>query len=377
MPVGDALTITYISRLTSTQYEGCVVSVHSDLSGSLPDFTIPALGLASNGYIAGSYSEGGVSFDWYYRANSYTEESFGTIVGVTYGFLNYTGLGITYGTGSDGATNLTGRPTYNNAYFTANGVKSMDSRYGMSSGNPFPLTYHFHAITAPTTEFFCVLEDDSKRTETAGPLVQWMGFGEFESVAGENGFYAIACAYPTEDLLTTSSYGYHTNPAQMFYNNGEQRFPMIPFGGAPTYPHCYIYDVTIGSPWKRIGGPSGQQDASSIDCVWGVQTTQTWKGVRYGDSANSQLQAPLLYPHEFYAVTSTNGHTNRSSNYPSILLGSPNIFRQVKLTYTEHGEVVSDGAENWKCYSCYQREDRTPAHSVVSGYLFGFALRKD
>ena len=337
----------------------------------MPDFTIPALGLASNGYIAGSYSEGGVSFDWYYSSDNYSGEQYGTLIGVAFTNTDYTGLGITYGTGSDGATNLTGRPTWNTPdYFTANGVKSMDSRYGMNSGNPFPLTYHFHAITEPTTEFFCVIEDDSKRTETAGPLVQWMGFGEFESVAGENGFYAIACAYPTTGLLTTNYYGYHTNPAQMFYNNSEQRFPLLPFGGATYYPHCYIYDVTIG-------GPSGQQDTSSIDCVWGAQNTQTWKGVRYADSANSQMQAPLLYPHEFHAVTSTNVYTNSYANYASILLGSPNIFRQVKLTYTEHGEVVSDGAENWKCYSCYQREDRAPAYNVVSGHLLGFALRKD
>jgi hypothetical protein len=247
----------------------------------------------------------------------------------------------------------------------------------MNVGNPFPLTYHFHAITEPTTEFFCVLEDDSRRTETAGPLVQWMGFGEFESVAGENGFYAIACAYPTEDLLTTSSYGYHTSPQHTFYNNNGQRFPMIPFGGSEYTPHCYIYDVTIGSPWKRIGGRFGL-DTSSIDLVWGVGSTQTWKGVRYGDSANSQLQAPLLYPQEFHALTTpTHAAHYADGSYPSMLLGSPNIFRQLKLTYTEHGEVVSDGAENWKCYSCYQREDRAPAYTVVSGYLFGFALRKD
>lgn len=375
-PVDDTMTITYISRLTGN-YQGCVVSVHSELLGSLPDFTIPALNVNGGSYIAGSYSEGGVSFDWYYNGNSYASENNGTIIGVTYEFSDYTGLGITYGTGSDGATNLTGRPTYNTVQFTANGVKSMDSRYGMNGGNPFPLTYHFHAITEPTTEFFCVLEDDSRRTETAGPLVQWMGFGEFESVAGENGFYAIACAYPTEYLLDTPYYGYHTSPAQMFYNNSSQRFPMIPFGGAEYYPHCYIYDVTIGSPWKRIGGPEAGDDNSSLDCVWGVQNTQIWKGVRYGDSANSQLQAPLLYPHEFHALTSTDIRTDVAQYYPSILLGSPNIFRQVKLTYTEHGEVVSDGAENWKCYSCYQREDLTPGSSVVSGYLFGFALRKD
>ena len=119
-------------------------------------------------------------------------------------------------------------------------------------------------------------------------------------------------------------------------------------------------------------------DTSSIDVVWGAQQVQTWKGVRYGDSANSQLQAPLLYPQEFHALTDpTHAAHYADGSYPSMLLGSPNIFRQVKLTYTEHGEVVSDGAENWKCYSCYQREDRTPASSVISGYLFGFALRKD
>lgn len=373
-PLDDTITITYISQPYGNTYEGCVVSVHSQMLGSLPDFTIPALGPAP-GYIAGSYSEGGVSFDWYYRGEGWSGEDY--LIGVAYGFSDYTGLGITYGTGSDGATNLTGRPTWNNQYFTADGVKSMDSRYGMNAGNPFPLTYHFHAITEPTTEFFCVLEDDSKRTETAGPLVQWMGFGEFESVAGENGFYAIACAYPTTGLLTTSYYGYHIGSQYMFYYNSEQRFPMIPFGGAFAYPHCYIYDVTIGSPWKRIGGPTGGLDGSSIDTVWGVNNTQVWKGVRYGDSANSQLQAPLLYPQEFHAVTNPGAATSSYNDYPSILLGSPNIFRQVKLTYTEHGEVVSDGAENWKCYSCYQREDRTPAANVVSGYLFGFALRKD
>jgi hypothetical protein len=374
--LGDIITITYISRLMDNTYEGCVVSVHSELLGSLPDFTIPAVG-SSPDFIAGSYSESGVSFDWYYSGNSYSGEGYGTLIGVTYEGTVHAGLGITYGTGSDGATNLTGRPTYDHAYFTANGVKSMDSRYGMNVGNPFPLTYHFHAITEPTTEFFCVLEDDSRRTETAGPLVQWMGFGEFESVAGENGFYAIACAYPTEDLLTTSSYGYHTSPQHTFYNNNGQRFPMIPFGGSEYTPHCYIYDVTIGSPWKRIGGRFGL-DTSSIDLVWGVGSTQTWKGVRYGDSANSQLQAPLLYPQEFHALTTpTHAAHYADGSYPSMLLGSPNIFRQLKLTYTEHGEVVSDGAENWKCYSCYQREDRAPAYTVVSGYLFGFALRKD
>ena len=247
----------------------------------------------------------------------------------------------------------------------------------MNDGNPFPLNYHFHAITEPTTEFFCVLEDDARRTETAGPLVQWMGFGEFESVAGENGFYAIACAYPTTDLFLLDRYGYHRYASEMFYNHF-QIFPMIPFGGAQYYPHCYIYDVTIGSPWKRIGAAHSGQDASSIDGVWGVQDTQTWKGRRYGDSASSQLQAPLLYPQEFHALTTpTHGAYDADGSYPSMLLGSPNIFRQVKLTYTEHGEVVSDGAENWKCYSCYQREDRAPAYTVASGYLFGFALRKD
>ena len=65
------------------------------------------------------------------------------------------------------------------------------------------------------------------------------------------------------------------------------------------------------------------------------------------------------------------------ANFRAILVGGPNIIRQVNLTYTEHGEVVSDGAENWKCYGGYQREDKAPTSDYISSYLFGFALRKD
>ena len=291
------------------------------------------------------------------------------------------------GHSSDGAGELNGEPDYadlrysymdhEKVFFSRAKLGANNDAYQMYADDIFPLTYHLHASTDPD-EFWCVLEDYAQATVDRGPRVLWMGFGGTQSYADEPGFYAVS-------QVALSTQGDWLYSVQNLGATGSQIWPTLSTVGfsvprlvqaqIPFY-YCkstVVYDTTIGNRYKYFtenantlaGTDSGQLDYNTAQ----LQAPNFRVG---GVSSNPVILAPLLYPvalHQDMEVTGSN--PNRRMPIAQI-----KSLRHIEMDYVTHGEVISDGAQNWKCYAGVQRAIGVTTGQGESG-KFGFAIRYD
>ena len=261
----------------------------------------------------------------------------------------YAQLQLFGGTGRSGTT-LTGQPPSN-----------YGAKICSNNGNviAFPINYEIHLFTNPD-EVYCVINYNSD-------FYQQLSFGKSD-VPGIGGTGAwFSGAKRSDQTLTDATQGnkvflsvsWPESVGTITYDGyGCGLF----FDGSGDYFCSFVHTGLDATPWRR-------------DTSWEALTGYRSAGMQV---SNLLMQLPNLYnsanvllPIKPVALRSSGGVT---------IIANPKNARYLRIDNVVPGEIITFGAEKWKCYPFY-RKDSTVRNGVgwdtgaTHSGTFGYAIR--
>ena len=265
----------------------------------------------------------------------------------------YAQLQLFGGTGQSGTT-LTGQPP-----------SDYGAKICSNNGNviAFPINYEIHLFTNPD-EVYCIINYNSD-------FYQQLSFGKSDvpGIGGTGAWFtgakrsdqtltdgttfgfkvSMSASWP--ETVGTSSYdGYGCG---LFFDN-----PNVSGRCFPSFVHTGL-DAT---PWR-----SGQSGTSALT---GYRGGGSQVGSLLMQLPNLHNSANVLLPIKPVALRSSGGVT---------IIANPKNARYLRIDNVVPGEIITFGAEQWKCYPFY-RKDSTVRNGVGStgathSGTFGYAIR--
>lgn len=359
-------------------------SVSGSISGAFADATVRV-----------PYDDGGLSFGWSTTINNnsyhqYLEDPAYWVDPSTPPQIIYPlapeqnqALAFRCGHESDGSGTLTGISPVSFQQ-RQSGFYSRQNDYPTATpavdvpNNIFPVIYHLHMLSDPN-EVWLIVEDS--RFEEADTSVRntWIGFGETKSQA--KGYYFTGSLSQSYVTSTTNMVGdnipfrYRSSSRSSISNGGyiyNQNYDrtLCPFFDDFS---AVLYDPVVGERYKEMR--SATSTSRYGVCLLGGSQSDTYSGHRranVGRGHSSVLNQPWLCPITF-EIDSV--HRLNNLGYTVMVTAEINGVRHIAMDGVKNGEVISDGAENWKCYAGFER-GIGQFGPETSGY-FGFAVRYD
>ena len=265
----------------------------------------------------------------------------------------YAQLQLFGGTGQSGTT-LNGQPPSNY------GAKICSNNGSVIA---FPINYEIHLFTNPD-EVYCIINYNSD-------FYQQLSFGKSD-VPGIGGTGAwFTGAKRSDQTLTDGTYGFKVFMSVSWPENvgtstyegyGCGLFFDNPTEAGEYYP-SFVHTGLDATPWR-----SGQ---SGLSALTGYRGAGTQVGSLLMQLPNLYNNANVLLPIKPVALRSSGGVT---------IIANPKNARYLRIDNVVPGEIITFGAERWKCYPFY-RKDSTVRNGVVwnigashSG-TFGYAIR--
>ena len=262
----------------------------------------------------------------------------------------YAQLKIFGGTSQTGTT-LNGQPPSNY------GAKICSNNGNVIS---FPINYEIHLFTNPD-EVYCIINYNSD-------FYQQLSFGKSD-VPGIGGTGAwFTGAKRSDQTLTDGTSGikvfmsaswpenvgigpYDSYGCGLFFDN--------PTGG--WYFPSFVHTGLDATPWR-----SGQSGSAALT---GYRGGGSQVGSLLQQLPNLYNNANVLLPIKPVALRSSGGVT---------IIANPKNARYLRIDNVVPGEIITFGAEQWKCYPFY-RKDSTVRNGVSTGAThsgtFGYAIR--
>lgn len=256
------------------------------------------------------------------------------------------------GTGQSGST-LTGVP----AVPQANAAAMIASCQG--NVMTFPITYEIHTFTNPD-EVHCVINYNSD-------FYQTLAFGKSD-IPGIGGTGAWFTGNYNSAVSLTS-----TSNARVYMSVSQTVGLASPYSGQglPYFVHQSTTGTTGASSWVHHGLDNvNWRTNSNRNAASGLS------GIDYAMSLLTSLpnlsnQATILIPVKAVAIRNNGGLT---------IVANPKNVRYCRMDNIVPGEIVTFGADQWKCYP-FHRKDATQRDGVTwtTGALhtgtWGFAIR--
>jgi hypothetical protein len=255
-----------------------------------------------------------------------------------------------------------------------------DNDVASAPNNIFPVTYHLHVLNDPN-EVWLIIEDS--RFEAANTSVRntWLGFGETKSQA--KGYYFTGSLAQYDTASTTNMVGEYypfryrsttmsisqASPNNLIYNQAPDR-TLNPFSDNR---YAVLYDPVVGERYKSMYANSNSYKygvSLLSDSVSGVISGH--RRASYNRGHSTVLNQPWLCPITF-EIDSV--YRSNSVGMTAMVTAEINGVRHINMDGVQNGEVISDGAENWKCYAGFER-GIGQSGNYTSG-SFGFAVRYD
>lgn len=266
----------------------------------------------------------------------------------------YAQLQLFGGTGQSGTT-LTGQPPSNY------GAKICSNNGNVIS---FPINYEIHLFTNPD-EVYCIINYNSD-------FYQQLSFGKSDvpGIGGTGAWFTGAkrsdqaltdtrlgpkvfmLAYWPETVTTVPDDGY---PCGLFFDNPTH-------GGF--YFASFVHTGLDATPWRS--GNSGYV------ALTGYRGAGMQVGSLLQQLPNLYNSANVLLPIKPVALRSSGGVT---------IIANPKNARYLRIDNVVPGEIITFGAEQWKCYPFYRKDstvrngvDYSSGGATHSG-TFGYAIR--
>ena len=260
-------------------------------------------------------------------------------------------LRIDGGTGRSGST-LTGSPAYGQMIGSITG-------YVVN----FPINYEIHLFANPD-EVYCIVNYNSD-------FYQQISFGKSD-VPGIGGTGAwFSGAKQSDQTLTDATYGNKVFLSVEWPETvgvaGYNGYTSGLFLGGPedngSYNASFVHTGLDATPWRTgYGGSSA---------LTGFRSAGTAVANLLQQLPNLYNSANVLLPIKPVALRSSGGVT---------IIANPKNARYLRIDNVVPGEIITFGAEQWKCYPFY-RKDSTVRNGVAwltgathSG-TFGYAIR--
>ena len=293
------------------------------------------------------------------RANGWTLSSgilskngcfFQLVAGTSGGYAQ---LQLFGGTGQSGTT-LTGQPPSN-----------YGAKICSNNGNVivFPINYEIHLFTDPD-EVYCVINYNSD-------FYQQLSFGKSD-IPGIGGTGAwFTGAKRSDQSLTDMTYG---PGVSMFVSwpdtvgiAGYDGYTCGLFLGGPehggSYNANFVHTGLDATPWR-----TGYGEYSALT---GFKSAGSSVGSLLQQLPNLYNSANVLLPIKPVALRSSGGVT---------IIANPKNARYLRIDNVVPGEIITFGAEQWKCYPFYRKDSTVrngvgwPTGATHSG-TFGYAIR--
>lgn len=266
----------------------------------------------------------------------------------------YAQLKIFGGTSQTGTT-LNGQPPSNY------GAKICSNNGNVIS---FPINYEIHLFTNPD-EVYCIINYNSD-------FYQQLSFGKSDVPGiGGTGAWFTGAKRSDQTLTDGTNYGFKVFMSPNWPENvgtspydgyGCGLFFDNPAQGGSYYP-SFIHTGLDATPWR-----SGQSGSSALT---GYRGAGTQVGSLLMQLPNLYNNANVLLPIKPVALRSSGGVT---------IIANPKNARYLRIDNVVPGEIITFGAEQWKCYPFY-RKNSTVRNGVGwstgashSG-TFGYAIR--
>ena len=266
----------------------------------------------------------------------------------------YVQLQLFGGTGQSGTT-LTGQPPSN-----------YGAKICSNNGNviAFPINYEIHLFTNPD-EVYCIINYNSD-------FYQQLSFGKSD-VPGIGGTGAwFSGAKRSDQTLTDAAYG-----NKLFMGIGwPDTVTMYPYEGygcglffdgsssqGGNYFCSFVHTGLNATPWRS--GNSGGAELTGYRSA-GMQVSNLLQQL-----PNLYNSANVLLPIKPVALRSSGGVT---------IIANPKNARYLRIDNVVPGEIITFGAEQWKCYPFYRKDSTVrngvgwPTGATHSG-TFGYAIR--
>ena len=265
----------------------------------------------------------------------------------------YEQLQLFGGTGQSGTT-LTGQPPSN-----------YGAKICSTNGNviAFPINYEIHLFTNPD-EVYCIINYNSD-------FYQQLSFGKSD-VPGIGGTGAwFSGAKRSDQTLTDGTYGdkvfFSTSWPETVGVNAYEGYTLGLFiGGSEDsgyYNASFVHTGLDATPWRTGHGGSS--------ALTGFRSAGKAVANLLQQLPNLYNSANVLLPIKPVALRSSGGVT---------IIVNPKNARYLRIDNVVPGEIITFGAEQWKCYPFY-RKDSTARNGVAwstgathSG-TFGYAIR--
>ena len=227
----------------------------------------------------------------------------------------------------------------------------------------FPVTYHISVFDAPD-EVYCVINYNSD-------FYQQLSFGKSD-VPGIGGSGAWFTGARRSDLELNSSYG----SVVMTYAVWPEVLATFSLAGVAYYACGLFFDDA--HTWGSSAGASYVH--TGLDSTPWRSASGGYRGA--GTNVGSLLMqlpslfnsANVLLPIKPVAVRSSGGVTT---------IANPKNARYLRIDNVSPGEVITYGAEKWKCYPFFKKDlsarnggNKFPNGAAHSG-TFGYAIRYD
>ena len=263
----------------------------------------------------------------------------------------YAQLQLFGGTGQSGTT-LTGQPPSN-----------YGAKICSNNGNviAFPINYEIHLFTNPD-EVYCIINYNSD-------FYQQLSFGKSD-VPGIGGTGAwFTGAKRSDQSLTDGTFGFKvfmtTIWPEIAATSSEEGYPCGLFfeGGSGSYFASFVHTGLDATPWR-----SGNSGNSALT---GYRGAGMQVGSLLMQLPNLYNNASVLLPIKPVALRSSGGVT---------IIANPKNARYLRIDNVVPGEIITFGAERWKCYPFY-RKDSTVRNGVdwrtgaTHSGTFGYAIR--
>lgn len=266
----------------------------------------------------------------------------------------YAQLKIFGGTSQTGTT-LNGQPPSNY------GAKICSNNGNVIS---FPINYEIHLFTNPD-EVYCIINYNSD-------FYQQLSFGKSDVPGiGGTGAWFTGAKRSDQTLTDGTNYGFKVFMSASWPENvgtapydsyGCGLFFDNPTQGGLYFP-SFVHTGLDATPWR-----SGQSGSAALT---GYRGGSSQVGSLLQQLPNLYNNANVLLPIKPVALRSSGGVT---------IIANPKNARYLRIDNVVPGEIITFGAEQWKCYPFY-RKDSTVRNGVgwstgaTHSGTFGYAIR--
>lgn len=263
----------------------------------------------------------------------------------------YAQLKIFGGTSQTGTT-LDGQPPSNY------GAKICSNNGNVIS---FPINYEIHLFTNPD-EVYCIINYNSD-------FYQQLSFGKSDVPGiGGTGAWFTGAKRSDQTLTDGTNYGFKVLMLTSWPENvgtapidgyGCGLFFDNPTQGGLYFP-SFVHTGLDATPWR-----SGQSGSAALT---GYRGGSSQVGSLLQQLPNLYNNANVLLPIKPVALRSSGGVT---------IIANPKNARYLRIDNVVPGEIITFGAEQWKCYPFYRKDStvRNGAGWTTHSGTFGYAIR--